>query len=948
MATYRDTGEPTQQGARSRSNGDEIDLVDLISILGRNWFKILLTLLVVLALALAYLALAEPLYTSKAKIFVDPKAKKIVSTELTPSGLGGDMALVESQVTIIKSEAVLRPVIEELKLHEDEEFVSQGKVGFLAFLRNVADSIVAIFASGDRANGSPDAAALKGDPTLLALRKLKRRLKVSRAKKTYVVEIAGTSQEPIKAMRLTKAIANGYLSHQANVKAKEARRATGLLETRLTDLRNRVRDAEAKVQAFRQANNIIAADGSLVNEQQLTRLNGEYITARGRTAEAKARYDNLQALLKAKNPGAISEAINSNLIHRLRTQYANAAQRVAALSATLKDQHPQLRRARSQLRALGGQITAELTRITTVAKNEYTIAKGREHELKIKLDQARKVTNKAHEAQITLRDLEREADANRAVLESFLSRAKETGEEQNISTPEAQIISPATYPIRPSKPKRLLVLALALFAGLGLGVVRVLLGEHLAARQHARGNQHEADEHADISQRKRAKKAVHSLIDRQNPSTESNAASRDDRGEHTPLSLREKLMQQTEKFKTVQPQPNPQREYRRPTIFRPEEAEVTIGGKSAGSESTSVAVEQSQHADAHARVEFRRNNVTPILRREHLSPSHDSARAVENDTIRKNGSATRETNNVVKTFRRRKMFRDQSRENGDGQPTAREPRQTVGFKASQPGQTDVRSFERVPPEVAKIPSFPSGLVSTPSKWARGGKSVQHNGQSRENVSVLRRLQDVLDPAKGVASPFRAAIFGLLHRIRQHRAFGEPRTVLLVSPNSGHGKSTLALSLAFAGQSIGERTLLIDADGLNPQLTRMLVEGPIEALEAGTSFDLNELLIYDSDKGFTLLPFSTFGFRFYGEAERYAILRELRQLVQDFDLVLVDGGALLEDDMAGTLSEFADETLMVVNRTRYNATDIVSAMDRLEEDGGGASGSVLTMSDADKP
>ena len=76
---------------------------------------------------------------------------------------------------------------------------------------------------------------------------------------------------------------------------------------------------------------------------------------------------------------------------------------------------------------------------------------------------------------IKLRELERKAQSNRLVYEAFLVRAKETAEQENISTPNARIIADAAVPHLPSFPPRALLLLAAGILGLFVGILAAIL-----------------------------------------------------------------------------------------------------------------------------------------------------------------------------------------------------------------------------------------------------------------------------------------------------------------------------------------------------------------------------------------------------------------------------------------------------------------------------------------
>ena len=91
-------------------------------------------------------------------------------------------------------------------------------------------------------------------------------------------------------------------------------------------MKSRVVTSERAVEDFRSANNLTVSQGVTVNDQQITDLNNKLIAARVQTAEARAKYDQVQEIAKSgADPGGINAAIASEMITKLRTQYADIA-----------------------------------------------------------------------------------------------------------------------------------------------------------------------------------------------------------------------------------------------------------------------------------------------------------------------------------------------------------------------------------------------------------------------------------------------------------------------------------------------------------------------------------------------------------------------------------------------------------------------------------------------
>jgi capsular exopolysaccharide synthesis family protein len=92
------------------------------------------------------------------------------------------------------------------------------------------------------------------------------------------------------------------------------------------------------------------------------------------------------------------------------------------------------------------------------------------------------VSTSSGQAQVRLRELQREAEANRTQYESYLARSKETTAQESLEMPDSRIVTKASIPIRPSSPKTMLILGLAVMLGLGAGSVLAFLADYLDGR----------------------------------------------------------------------------------------------------------------------------------------------------------------------------------------------------------------------------------------------------------------------------------------------------------------------------------------------------------------------------------------------------------------------------------------------------------------------------------
>jgi polysaccharide biosynthesis transport protein len=146
---------------------------------------------------------------------------------------------------------------------------------------------------------APEEAPSETDRENSALRKFNPQRTVSRLGLTYVIDIGFTSHNPAKSARIVNALADAYIDDQLNAKYQATRRASVWLQERIAELLTQATAAERAVLDFKGKNNIVdAGGGRLINEQELVEVNGQLILVRAATAEAKARLDRINTVMK--------------------------------------------------------------------------------------------------------------------------------------------------------------------------------------------------------------------------------------------------------------------------------------------------------------------------------------------------------------------------------------------------------------------------------------------------------------------------------------------------------------------------------------------------------------------------------------------------------------------------------------------------------------------------
>jgi succinoglycan biosynthesis transport protein ExoP len=442
--------------------------IDSITRIIKRQFWLFVTLITcAISLGVVYLLLTPPMFTATSTMVIDTRKIQVLQQQAVMGDAVVDAGIVQTEVEILKSPKISLSVIDDLHLNEDPEFAG-GSGGLLTAVHKL------IFGAQDtNENASED------QMTRRVLAAFDSRRIVSRVGSTYVMEIGFRSLDPDKSAKIANAIASAYIADQLDAKYQATRRATIWLQERIKELRAQVSDADRAVVDFKRANNIIeSGNGRLMNEQQLSEVNTQLISAHAETAAAKARRERIQDVMKQDIPDAsVADGLRSEIIIRLRNQYLDYAARERVFADRYGAGHLATVNLRTQMLEIRRNINDEMKKIAESAKSDYEIAMTREQSLKKSLAFAVSESQSTSQAQIQLRELESNSQAYRTVYDSFLQRYMESVQQQSFPITEARLIGPATPPPNKSQPNTLLVLAISTTAGVMLSIAAGYLRE---------------------------------------------------------------------------------------------------------------------------------------------------------------------------------------------------------------------------------------------------------------------------------------------------------------------------------------------------------------------------------------------------------------------------------------------------------------------------------------
>ncbi|MCF1469375.1 hypothetical protein FS764_21050 [Agrobacterium vitis] len=436
----------------------DIDIFQIPGILRRRWYYLAFFAALFASLALLYAISLKPVYVSSTQILLDPRGLSATSSDSRQpaAAVQSDPASLDSQIYVVLSSAVLGEVVNRLDLTKDPYLYA----------------------------GKPGSAASPAEVMAATIGGLVRHVKVEREGQSFIMSITVEHRIAKTAADIANMIATVYLKQVDEARSDAARRASAAFQAQASELRDRVLKAERAVEEFRSANGLASTGVTgLVIDQQLAGLNQQLIAARGAEEQQQAIYQQTRNLtVAAVENGNIPEAVQSTTVGLLRDRYVQLQDRQAEASANLGGNHPQLKAINSQVASMRQAIQQELDRVRQSMKLNYDRAVANRKALETQLQSLTKTSFDSGARQITLRQLESEAEAIRTIYKAFLNRAEELSQEQTISINNSRVITEAVATAKSVTTLKVMILAAAMLFGLAFGSTLAVVLELLSRK----------------------------------------------------------------------------------------------------------------------------------------------------------------------------------------------------------------------------------------------------------------------------------------------------------------------------------------------------------------------------------------------------------------------------------------------------------------------------------
>lgn len=420
--------EPAERGAVSR----------YLVMLRRHRWKMLAAVAISGIATLIVSTRLTPLYESTATVDVDrhmPTA--IVGQEATQGALTDTDQFLATQMKLIQSDAVLRPVADQYQLRPD--------------------------AGGDQAK-------VVDAPVML------RNLKVTRPANTYLLLISYRSPDRRLAADVANATARSYVEHTYNIRFRSSASLSTFMERQLEELKAKMERSDAALAQFEKELNVInPQEKTNILSARLLQLNTDYTAAQTERVRKEAAYRSVvSGTLESAQASTQGEALQG-----LAERVDQAEAKFTEAKAHYGPNHPEYRKAETQFTQVQAQFSAARANVQRRVEVEFREAANRESMLKRAVAESKAEFDRVNARSFEYDSLKHEADADKKLYEELVTKIREAGINAGFQSNMVRLADnarPSLLPVSPNIP--LNVTLAVLLAGLA-SMAAALLSDSL-------------------------------------------------------------------------------------------------------------------------------------------------------------------------------------------------------------------------------------------------------------------------------------------------------------------------------------------------------------------------------------------------------------------------------------------------------------------------------------
>jgi len=454
---------PSYIGPQISEASQEVSLSDILGILARRKWTILLTLLSILAFAMLYTFSVKPTYRANATIQIEREGAEIVDFGQTRKPVDSVDALNDpffrTRYEMLRGRVIAQKVIDELSLKPS---LSPKKE------KSIFSSITNLFSFGDKNIKSNSTKAI--DYTEL----FSKNLFVQPISGTHLVEIFYEAPSATEAKNVVSSMVDNFITSQVQAKSETGEYAKEFLDKQIIEAGERLKSDELTLVKYANDNGILGVDENQTRQvKKLENLDSALVQAEIRRIEAESLF------LQMKRAGSVSTVLTNPVVTSLKARLVGLEGDYQEMLKTFKPNYPDMQRLQQQINATRGKLNKEMTNIQRSMEADYRAAKRQEDKIRKELKEFNNTMQNLQDSGVDYNNLKRNVENSNKLYNSLLQRREEVNVASQANTSSISIVEPAVTPIKKYRPRPKVNLLVGLLSGLIFGLALAFLRESL-------------------------------------------------------------------------------------------------------------------------------------------------------------------------------------------------------------------------------------------------------------------------------------------------------------------------------------------------------------------------------------------------------------------------------------------------------------------------------------
>jgi len=288
---------------------------------------------------------------------------------------------------------------------------------------------------------------------------------------TNLVKISITSPNAELAAVIANAHVKAYENQQGLQHGEQTEEAQSYLKAKLAEIKEKLGNSEAALNAYRREKGIIPGLISLDGKDaivldRLADLSKDLTTAQVARIGLEAQVSLIQKHQYSSLPSVISDPAISEMNKTLDGLYSQRA----ALASQFKASYPPLAKLDAQIGEMQARVAAMINSKVGELQSQFEEADEKYNRIKKEMDQQRQETLNLNDSAAQYAMLQRDVDTNRELYNAILTRIKDVEMSGDIVSKNVSVINSAEVPGGPTSPRKLFALMVSMIGGLGLGL----------------------------------------------------------------------------------------------------------------------------------------------------------------------------------------------------------------------------------------------------------------------------------------------------------------------------------------------------------------------------------------------------------------------------------------------------------------------------------------------